>query len=83
MEAYKLLEDIIVEPKLKQLNSTFITRVKKNNDEKQELEQCCETLKGTIIEYVETVKKMSKNEYDHAYLRNQIHHQEKNFAAFI
>ena len=69
--------------KLKQLNSTFITRVKKNNEEKQELEQSCETLKSTIIEYVETVKKMSKNEYDHAYLRNQIHHQEKNFAAFI
>ncbi|MDB4507404.1 hypothetical protein N9064_00780 [bacterium] len=69
--------------KLKQLNTTFITRVKKNNEEKQELEQSCETLKSTIIEYVETVKKMSKNEYDHAYLRNQIHHQEKNFAAFI
>ena len=69
--------------KLKQLNTTFISRVKKNNDEKQELEQSCETLKNTIIEYVETVKKMSKNEYDHAYLRNQIHHQEKNFAAFI
>lgn len=69
--------------KLKQLNTTFITRVKKNNEEKQELEQSCETLKSTIIGYVETVKKMSKNEYDHAYLRNQIHHQEKNFAAFI
>lgn len=69
--------------KLKQLNTTFISRVKKNNNEKQELEQSCETLKSTIIEYVETVKKMSKNEYDHAYLRNQIHHQEKNFAAFI
>jgi chromosome segregation ATPase len=69
--------------KLKQLNTTFISRVKKNNNEKQELEQSCETLKSTIIGYVETVKKMSKNEYDHAYLRNQIHHQEKNFAAFI
>lgn len=69
--------------KLKQLNTTFITRVKKNNEEKQELERSCETLKSTIIGYVETVKKMSKNEYDHAYLRNQIHHQEKNFAAFI
>lgn len=69
--------------KLKQLNTSVLTRIKKHNEEKQELEQSCETLKNTIIEYVETIKKMSKNEYDHAYLRNQIHHQEKNFAAFI
>ena len=69
--------------KLKQLNTSVLARVKKHNDEKQELEQSCETLKSTIIEYVETIKKMSKNQYDHAYLRNQIQHQEKNFAAFI
>lgn len=79
-EKEKLREEI---SKLKQLNNSVLMRVKKNSEEKQELEQSCETLKNTIIDYVETIKKMSKNEYDHAYLRSQIHHQEKNFAAFI
>lgn len=69
--------------KLKQLNNNVLMRIKKQNEEKQNLEQSCETLKSTIINYVETINKMSKNEYDHDYLRNEIHNQEKKFAAFI
>ena len=79
-EKEALREDII---KLKELNKTIISRTKENSKEKEDLEKSYDVLKHTIIEYAETIKKMSKNEYDHAYLRSQIHHQEKNFAAFI
>jgi len=79
-EKETLRDDII---KLKELNKTIISRTKESSKEKEDLEKSYDVLKQTIIEYTETIKKMSKNEYDHAYLRSQIHHQEKNFAAFI
>ncbi len=79
-EKETLRDDII---KLKELNKIIISRTKESSKEKEHLEKSYDVLKQNIIEYAETIKKMSKNEYDHTYLRSQIHHQEKNFAAFI
>ena len=80
LEKEALRDDIV---NLKELNNTIISRTKEHSKDKEDLEKSYDVLKHTIIEYAETIKKMSKNEYDHAYLRSQIHRQEKNFAAFI
>ena len=79
-EKETLREDII---KLKELNNSVMRDIKKYSKEKEDMDKSCEVFKNTIIEYAESIKRMSKNEYDHAYLRSQIHHQEKIFEAFI